>query len=48
MKEIRITGDDGFEITVKETDEQYLIVCPFDLDIEIDGEQIIPNSIDRS
>ena len=48
MKEIRITGDDGFEITVKETDDQYFIVCPYDLDIEIDGEEIIPNDVYRT
>jgi len=43
MKEIKISDDDGFLIHIKETDDRYIIICPYDVDLEIDGEDIIPN-----
>jgi len=43
MKEIKISDDDGFLIHIRENLDRYVIVCPYDVYIEIDGEDIIPN-----
>lgn len=48
MKEIKISDDDGFLIHIKETEDRYVIVCPYDVDLEIDGEKIVPNSTDKA
>lgn len=48
MKEIKISDDDGFLIHIRETEDRYIIVCPYDVDLEIDGEEIIPNNTDKA